>query len=158
MRRVERERRWENLWLPVTVDWSFRANRFELAGGQDLALLPDWRNLIAYSDWLLLTDRCVVNTVYDKDDRCVVTGCLLIDSRDTYASMIMRFARFSLTASFSLVSSLRGERKPLRSGYQSSQNKNQSLQAFTYSPFLQLLAPEPLEKLVSWCSREIVLK
>ena len=106
MRRVERERRWENLWLPVTVDWSFRANRFELAGGQDLALLPDWRNLIAYSDWLLLTDRCVVNTVYDKDDRCVVTGCLLIDSRDTYASMIMRFARFSLTASFSLLSRL----------------------------------------------------
>ena len=40
----------------------------------------DWRNLIAYSDWLLLIDRCVV------------IGCLSIDSRDTYRSMIVRFA------------------------------------------------------------------
>ena len=33
------------------------------------------RNLIAYSDWLLLTDRCVV------------IGCLLINSHDTFRSM-----------------------------------------------------------------------
>ena len=33
-----------------------------------------------YSDWLVLTDRCVVIV------------CLLIDSRDTYHSMIVRFA------------------------------------------------------------------
>ena len=35
---------------------------------------------MAYSDWLLLTDRCIV------------IGCLLIDSCDTYRSMIVRFA------------------------------------------------------------------
>ena len=48
-----------------------------------MTLPPDWRNLIAYSDWLLLTDRCVV------------IGCLLIDLImliGTYRSMIVRFA------------------------------------------------------------------
>ena len=52
----------------------------DLNQGQDLTLPPDWRNLTAYSDWLLLTDRCVL------------TGCLLINSCDTYHSMIVRFA------------------------------------------------------------------
>ena len=52
----------------------------DLNQGQDLTLPPDWRNLIAYPDWLLLTDRCVV------------IGCLLINSCDTYRSMIVRFA------------------------------------------------------------------
>ena len=45
-----------------------------------LTLPPDWRNLIAYSDWLLLTG--------------VVIGCLLINLVmliDTYRSMIVRF-------------------------------------------------------------------
>ena len=27
---------------------------------EDLIVLPDWKNLIVYSDWLLLTVRCVV--------------------------------------------------------------------------------------------------
>ena len=61
-----------------------------------------------YSDWLVLTDRCVV------------TGCLLIDSCDTYHSMIVRFAwpatRGFLTFSL-LFSPLCGSslRKPLAS-------------------------------------------
>ena len=38
----------------------------DLNSSQDLTLPPDWRNLTAYSDWLLLTDRCVI-------------GCLLTD-------------------------------------------------------------------------------
>ena len=50
-----------------------------LNSGQDLILPPDWRNLIAFSDWLLSTDRCVV------------IGCLLINSCDTYHCMIVRF-------------------------------------------------------------------
>ena len=33
-RREERER-WENLWLPATADWSYRANRFELGSRSD---------------------------------------------------------------------------------------------------------------------------
>ena len=48
-----------------------------------MTLPPDWRNLIAYSDWLSLTDRCVV------------IGCLLINLImliDTNRSMIARFA------------------------------------------------------------------
>ena len=44
-------------------------------------------------------------------DRCVVIGCLFIDSRDTYPSMIVRFALpatkgFLLAVSFSLLSRL----------------------------------------------------
>ena len=35
--REKRERRWENLWLPTTVDWSYRANRFELGSRSDPA-------------------------------------------------------------------------------------------------------------------------
>ena len=65
--------------------------------------------LIAYSDWLLLTDRCVV-----------VIGCLLIDLVmliDSYRSMIVRFAspaaRGFLSPLLSLSFSLRGKRKPL---------------------------------------------
>ena len=33
----KRERRWENLWLPVTVDWSYHGNRFELGSRSDTA-------------------------------------------------------------------------------------------------------------------------
>ena len=33
----KREKRWENLWLPTTVDWSYRANRFELGSKSDPA-------------------------------------------------------------------------------------------------------------------------
>ena len=62
------------------------------------------------SDWLMLTDRCVV------------IGCLLIDSCDTYHSMVVRFASpatrgfLSPLLSFSLFSSPRGKRKPLGPG------------------------------------------
>ena len=52
----------------------------DLNWGQDLTLPHDWRNLITYSDWLLLTERGVV------------IGCLLINSCDSYHSMIVRFA------------------------------------------------------------------
>ena len=31
------EKRWENLWLPTTVDWSYRTNRFELGSRSDPA-------------------------------------------------------------------------------------------------------------------------
>ena len=33
----KRERRWENLWLPTTVDWSYDTNRFELGSKSDPA-------------------------------------------------------------------------------------------------------------------------
>ena len=59
-----------DLTAPINLNW-----------GQDLTLPPDWRNLIAYSDWLLLTDRFIV------------IGCLLIDSLKTYRSMIVRYQR-----------------------------------------------------------------
>ena len=41
---------------------------------------PDWRNILAYFDWLLLTDRYVV------------TGCLLIDLVMLIDNMIVRLA------------------------------------------------------------------
>ena len=44
-----RERRWENLWLPATVDWSYRTNRFELGSRSDPASWleqPNKRTLI----------------------------------------------------------------------------------------------------------------
>ena len=47
-----------------------------------------------YSDWLMLTDRCVV------------IGCLLIVSRDTYRSMIVRFASPATRGFLSLLFSL----------------------------------------------------
>ena len=58
--RERREKSWEDLWFPTTVTWSYCANRFELGSRSDPASSPDWRNLTAYSEWLLLTDRCVV--------------------------------------------------------------------------------------------------
>ena len=33
----KRNRRWENLWWPATVDWSYHANRFELGSRSDPA-------------------------------------------------------------------------------------------------------------------------
>ena len=70
----------------------------DLNYGQDLTLSlpPDWRNLTVYSDWLLLTDRCIV------------IGCLLgisiVHHKIDYPSMIVKFISpatrgFSLTAS-----------------------------------------------------------
>ena len=80
---VKRENRQEvrNLWLPVTVDWSYRANRFELGSRSDRA------------SWL--EEPCRVLWLAVVTDRCVVIGCLLIDLViliDTYRSMIVRFA------------------------------------------------------------------
>ena len=97
---------------------------------------PDWRNILAYFDWLLLTDRYVI------------TGCLLIDLVVLIDKMIVKLASpaargflspllslssfsvssllsplffLSLLYSFSLfflspLFSLRGERKPLGPG------------------------------------------
>ena len=36
-RREEKRERWENLWWAVTVDWSYRANSFELESRSDPA-------------------------------------------------------------------------------------------------------------------------
>ena len=61
---------------------------------------PDWRNLIAYSHWVLLTDRCVV------------IGCLLIELMmliDTYHSMIVRFTS-PTTRHFLSLLSLQGKK------------------------------------------------
>ena len=53
VKREKIEKTWENLWLPATVDWSYRANRFDPAS------------------WL------------EEPYRCVVIGCSFIDrSRD----------------------------------------------------------------------------
>ena len=63
--------RWENLWLPATVDWYYRTNRFELGSTSDPA------------SWL------------EEPSRCVVIGRLLMDLMmliDSYRSMIVRFA------------------------------------------------------------------
>ena len=35
MKREKIEKMWENLWLPTTVDWSYRVNRFELGSRSD---------------------------------------------------------------------------------------------------------------------------
>ena len=65
------DKRWENLWLPATVDWSYCVNRFELGSRPDPA------------SWL------------EEPYRCAIIGCLLINLEmliDTYRSMIVRFA------------------------------------------------------------------
>ena len=77
--KARRERKGENLWLAAAVDWSYRANRFELGSRSDTA------------SWLEEPYSRLVT------DRCVVIGCLLINVMmliiiDTYHSMIMRFA------------------------------------------------------------------
>ena len=67
----EIEKRWENLWFPAAVDWSYRANRFELRSRTDPV------------SWLV------------EPYRCVVIGCFLIDLVmliDSYRSMIVRSA------------------------------------------------------------------
>ena len=100
MKREEIDKRWENLWMPAIVHWSYHVNRFELGSRSDPV------------SWL------------DKPYRCVVIGCLLIDLVmliDSYRSMIVRFTspatRGFLLPLLSLVSSLCGERKPLGPGY-----------------------------------------
>ena len=105
----EREREGEKTsgWTRQLIDLTVP---IDLNSGQDLTLPPDWRNLIMYSDWLMLTDRCVV------------IGCLLIVSRDTYRSMIVRFASPATRGFLSLLlflTSLCGKRKPLGPGYSS---------------------------------------
>ena len=70
VKREKIEKTWENLWLPTTVDWSYRTNRFELGSRSDPA------------SWL------------EEPYRCVIIGCLLIDLMmliDSYCSMIVRF-------------------------------------------------------------------
>ena len=69
------------LWLSVTVDWSYRANRFELKRSNLLI----GRTLQVYHYWLL------VNLV------------MLIDS---YCSMIVRFTSFATIGFLSSVLSL----------------------------------------------------
>ena len=80
-KRCDEERRGEKTFscLQQLIDL---AAPIDLNLGQHLTMPPDWRNIIVYSDWLLLTYRCVV------------IGCLLINFVmliDTYRSMIVRF-------------------------------------------------------------------
>ena len=97
VKREKIDKRWENLWLPATVDWSYRANRFELGARSDPA------------SWL------------EEPYRCVTIGWLLIDLLmliDSYRSMIVRYTLW-VTWGFLLplrslsLLSLCGERKPL---------------------------------------------
>ena len=88
----------ENLWLPATVDYTYRANGFEPGSGSDPA---SWLDKPYSVLWLALVNKRVV------------IGGLLIDSRDTCHSTIVRFAspttEFSLTklaTSFSLLTRL----------------------------------------------------
>ena len=70
VKREKIDKRWENLWLPATVNWSYHANRFELGSRPDPA------------SWL------------EEPYWCVIIGCLLIDLVmliDTHHSMIVRF-------------------------------------------------------------------
>ena len=71
VKREKIDKRWENLWVPATVDWSYRANIFELGSRSD-------------------PTSC----------RCVVIGCLLMDLVmliDSYCSMRFSLAAsFSL--------------------------------------------------------------
>ena len=80
MRRWEEKReRWENLWLPETVDWCYCANRFEVGSRSDPA---SWLDEPYSVLWLALIVNCQVCCYW----------WLLIDSRDSYRSMIVRFA------------------------------------------------------------------
>ena len=97
VKREKIDKRRENLWLPATVDWSYRANRFE-------------------------PSRCDPASWLEEPYRCVVIDCLLIDLVmliDSYRSMTHRPLPevFSRRFFLSFVSSLRGERKPLGPGY-----------------------------------------
>ena len=50
----ERKKRWENFWLPVAVDWSYHANRFELGSRSDPA---SWlEELYSVKFWLALVN------------------------------------------------------------------------------------------------------
>ena len=81
VKREKIDKRWKNLWLPTTVDWSYRANRFDLGSRSDPA---SWLEEPYSVLWLAVIT-----------DRCVVIGCLLIDLViliDSYRSMIVTFA------------------------------------------------------------------
>ena len=97
VKREKIDKRWENLWLPATVVWSYRSNRFELGSRSD------------HISWL--EEHCSVLWLAVVTDRCVVIGCLLTDSCDTYRSMLVRFASpvtrgfLSLLLSLGLLSS-----------------------------------------------------
>ena len=73
----------------IPIDWSYRANRFELGSRADPA------------SWLEEPYN-VSDVLAVVSDRCVITGCLLIDLMmliDPYHSMIVRLALPATTAS-----------------------------------------------------------
>ena len=104
-RRGEKRRYEKTSGCPATVDWSYRANKFELGSRSNPV------------SWLEEPYGVLWLAVVNWQLRYVVIGCLLIDVMmliDTYRSMIVRFAspatRGFLSPLLSL-SSLRDERK-----------------------------------------------
>ena len=97
------EKRWENLWLPATVDWSYRANIFELGSRSDPA---SWFIEEPYSIFWL----AIVNWQ-------VFCYWLLVSqfSWHLYHSMIVRLTS---PATRGCLLFLHSERKPLGPGYQ----------------------------------------
>ena len=62
----EGEKRWGSLWFSATVDLNHTWHQYIWTRSDPVSWLEESYRLV-YSDWLLLTDRCVV------------TGCLLIN-------------------------------------------------------------------------------
>ena len=71
----EREKRWENLWLPATVNWSYCANRFELGSRSDpISWLGEPYSVLwlAVANWQVCCYWLVVNWSHDVDCHMIV--------------------------------------------------------------------------------------
>ena len=82
MKREKIDKRSENLWLPTTVDWSYRANRFELGSRSDPASwLEELYSVLwlAVVNWQVCCYWLLVN---------LILWCII----DSYRSMLVRFA------------------------------------------------------------------
>ena len=84
----EGEKRWGSLWLSATVDLNHTWHQYIWTRSDPVSWLEESYRLV-YSDWLLLTDRCVV------------TGCLLINLMILYNEIcITSNQKLSLDTSF----------------------------------------------------------
>ena len=75
-KRREKREKWENLWLPMTVDWSYCANRFELGSRSDPASWLEepysvlWLAVVLY--WQVCCYWLPVNWSHDVDCHMIV--------------------------------------------------------------------------------------
>ena len=75
-KRREKREKWEDLWLPMTVDWSYCANRFELGSRSDPASWLEepysvlWLAVVLY--WQVCCYWLPVNWSHDVDCHMIV--------------------------------------------------------------------------------------